>query len=364
MGDPGGYDRPGRRGLVRVLLAICLVADSSPLAAQHQSTASPRILPLEQLAPELNARLIALERAHGVLIGALITGNGTVDEADVLRRMTRRVSDWSSHSLLDVEAVRGLDVLGTETAQLIRDAHQFHREVLAVIGSVAPTGRRVALEAAVQRYKSRRPTLASAPKDMAILYDHPYSSFVAPKPPAKEPTRALKYPSLTGFIWSGHWYKLAAVEPLEISDDVAAREQGLVTIADRLARKLSAGVPLDGYPTELPLAPAIAPGLVAIHEGAAAIIDNLNMMLAIIEDVLVHPAVRNRRAVVNQVVEQFVDRQYRCVQAEEWIVVALRHSIFDQGGFALAPMPGYERRAFGHGQHYAVKRAPPACDPQ
>ena len=65
-----------------------------------------------------------------------------------------------------------------------------------------------------------------------------------------------------------------------------------------------------------------------------------------------------------EAVAQFIDRQYRCVQVDEWIVVALRHSIFDQGGFALASMSGYERNAFGHGHHYGVKRAPPACDPE
>jgi hypothetical protein len=349
--------------LSRSILAFCLVAGSLPIAAQRESMASPTPS-LAQLAPELNSRLVALERAHGVLIGALIKGNGTVDEADVLRRLMRRASELPSAGELDVEADRGFGALGTQTARLIRDAHTFHREVLAVVGSSAPSQRRVALDAVVRRYQSNRMTLADAPKDMSILYDHPYSSFVEPKPPAREPTRVLKYPSLTGFIWSAHWYELAAVEPLEAFDDVATREQGLATIAGRLTRKLSAGEPLDGYPTELPLTPAIAPGLVAASEEAAAIIDNLHMMLAIIEDVLVHPAVRDRRAAINQVVAQFVDRQYRCVQAEEWIVVALRHSIFDQGGFALAPMAGYERRAFGHGQHYAVKRPPPACDPQ
>lgn len=353
-----------RRRASCVMLAVYLVSGSLTVAAQGESTTDSSPVSLAQLAPELNARLIALERAHGVFIGALAKATGTLDEADVLKRMTRRAVDLSSVGQPDVEADRGFDALGVQAAQLIRDAHNFHREVLAIVGSVAPAARRAALDAAVQRYKSIRPRLADAPKDMAILYDHPYTSFVAPKPPAREPTRALKYPSLTGFIWSTHWYALAAVEPLETFDNQSAREQGLVTIADRFARKLSAGVPLDGYPTELPLTPAIAPGLVATHEGAAAIIDNLNMMLAIIEDVLVHSAVRNRRAAVDQVVAQFVDRQYRCVQAEEWIVVALRHSIFDQGGFALAPMAGYERRGFGHGQHYAVKQAPPPCSPE
>jgi hypothetical protein len=54
------------------------------------------------------------------------------------------------------------------------------------------------------------------------------------------------------------------------------------------------------------------------------------------------------------------------VQEQEWIVVALRHSIFAQGGPALGTMTTYERNAFSgnHGQHYGPRRAPPACDPE
>jgi hypothetical protein len=104
---------------------------------------------------------------------------------------------------------------------------------------------------------------------------------------------------------------------------------------------------------------------VATHEGAASILDNLHMLLDVLADVLVHPKVANRRAAVASVVEQFSTRQYRCVQADEWIVVALRHSIFAQGGPALTPMTARERNAFSgvHGQHYGPRRAPPPCDP-
>jgi len=99
---------------------------------------------------------------------------------------------------------------------------------------------------------------------------------------------------------------------------------------------------------------------------AASILDNLDMMLDVLSDVLVHPAVADRRAALNEVLRQFKTREFRCVQTDEWIVVALRHSIFAQGGFALRPMDAYERNAFfgGHSQHYAARRQPPACDPE
>jgi hypothetical protein len=256
--------------------------------------------------------------------------------------------------------------LGAHTAEVIRRAHAFQREVLATIIGTPPPARKQALDAALQQYRSRHTSaLPDAPKDMTILYDHPYTSFVPPRAGETEPRRALAYPSLTGVMWSAHWYELAVLEPLQDFGDQVERNRGLAVVAERFRGKLSPGTP-DGFPSELPLAPAIAPGFVALHERGAAIIDNLNIMLDVLTDVLVHPDIRDRRTVIDQVVAQFTDRQYRCVQTDEWIVVALRHSIYAQGGPALATMKTYERNSFygGHGQHYGPRRAPPPCDPE
>jgi hypothetical protein len=321
---------------------------------------------LEVLAPDLHARLVALERAQGVLYGALVAGNGKVNESDVLRLMTRRLTDVGASSRPDPEADRGFAALGERAAALIRRGHAFHRDVLAGYAARTVVGRRAAIEDAVRSYRTDSgPRLPDAPKDMSILYDHPYSSFSQPKPPATEPRRELAYPALTGFIWSAHWYELAASEPFDRYDDPAGRDKALATVAERFQRKLSGGKPPDAFPTELPLAPAIAPGLVAVHERAAAILDNLNMMQTVIMDVLVHRAVANRQQAIDDVVAQFTNREYRCVQTDEWILMALRHSIFAQGGPALATMTADERNAFSgmHGQHYG-RRAPPPCDPE
>ena len=321
---------------------------------------------LDRIAPDLNARLVGLERAQGVLLNALAR-NRRVDERDVLDRMIRRVSDGAIRAARDPEADSGFEALGPRGAQLIRRAYAFHREVLAIYASQSHADRKAALDSALRTYRNGASlALPDAPKDMSILYDHVYTSFVAPKPPETEPRRALAYPTLTGFTWAARWYELAVVEPLERFDDGGERERGLVIVGERFRGKLSFGTPPQAFPTELPLAPAIAPGLVALHERSAAIVDNLNMMLDVISDVLVHSDVANRRAAMDDVIMRFTDRQYRCVQTEEWIVVALRHSIFAQGGHALGAMNGYERNAFSgmHGQHYGRRRAPPPCDPE
>jgi hypothetical protein len=281
--------------------------------------------------------------------------------------MTRRLSETGAGARFDPESDQGFEALGTRGAQLIHRAYAFHREVLAIYASRPPADRKDALDAAVQNYRSSVGlALPDAAKDMSILYDHAYTSFVPPTPPELEPRRELAYPTLTGFMWAARWYELAVQEPLERFEDAAERDRGLTTVAERFKGKLSSGTPPDAYPTELPLTPAIAPGLVALHDRSAAIIDNLNMMLDVITDVLVHPAVPNRRAAVDEVIANFTNRQYRCVQVDEWIVVALRHSIFAQGGPALTVMTANERNAFSgaHGQHYGPRRAPPPCDPE
>lgn len=354
--------------IVSTLILLAWSVISLPAApAQPSQTAENSVPLLDQLAPELNAHLIGLERAQGVLYGALMSGKGKIDEADVFSRMKRRLVDASASGQPDPEADKGFTSLGPTVGATIRRAYQFERDVAAIFASTPPGSRKAALDAAVARYRSR-PELAlpDAAKDMTILYDHPYTSFIPPTPPNTEPRRKLAYPTLTGFAWSAHWYELAALQPLESFGDAVARDRDLRTVADRLTRKLSFGKPPDAFPTELPLAPAIAPGLVALHERAASIIDNLNVMQDVITDVLVRPDVSNSKAVVNEIVAQFTNRSYRCVQADEWVVVALRHSIFEQGGPALGTMLQDERNAFsgaGHGQHYGIKRAPPACSP-
>jgi len=346
--------------------SLACLAILSP-AIRGQQTAGAGTPSLAEISPTLHNRLIAIDRAQGVLYGALVAGGGTVDEGDVRRRMMRRLTDLDAVSRPDPEAERGFAALGARGAEIVRGAHAFHRDVAAASIVTPYRARRQALDAVVRQYRSRRtPSLPDAPKDMTILYDHPYTSFVAPEELNTEPSRQLRYPTLTGTLWAAHWFELAILTPLESFSDPIERERALEEVAQRFLRKLAEGKPPDAYPLELPLAPAIAPGLVSASERAASIVDNLNMMLDVLMDVLVHPDVPDRQAAVEDVFTQFTDRQYRCVRGDEWVLVALRHSIFAQGGPAMGGMNEFDRNAFSgnHGQHYGPRRAPPPCEPE
>lgn len=353
------------RPILFALAAGLAVCASSPRAQPAPSAELE--LSLETIAPAVHARLVGQERAQGLLFQTLMTRRGRIAEREVRQRLTRQLSASAISPAPDADADRGFDSLGPRAAELIRRAFAFQRDVIAIYASLSPADRKAALDAAVQRHQ-RGPGLAvaDAAKDMSILYDHPYTSFVPPVPPEAEPHRELAYPSLTEAMWAARWYGLAVLTPLEDFLAGPERDRALETVEGRLRAKLSLGGLPEAPPTELPLAPAIAPGLVALHDRAASIIDNLHMMLDVIADVLVHPAVPDRRAAVATVIEQFSTRQYRCVQVDEWIVVGLRHSIFAQGGPALAVMTARERNAFSgvHGQHYGPRRLPPPCDPR
>ena len=337
-----------RFGWARLLTVLALsVAWANDSQAQQATEAEHRIHSLESEFPDLHARLIALERAHGILYGRLAQERGKGRESDIYGLLTRRVTQGAAAAHPDPEAEAGYAALGPRAAEVIRRTHAFHREVLAIFVSLKAADRERALDEAVDRYLSRREVaLPDVPKDMTILYDHPYTwSF------------KTTYPDLNGFVWATHWFQLAAQEPLEVYPDTQGRRQGLQVVTDRFHRKLSFGEPPNAFPTELPLAPAIAPGLVTVHPRAAAIIDNLNMMHDVLADVLVHPDVHDVKAAIDEVIEQFTGSGYRVVEEIEWITMALRHSIFAQGGPALGIMTRSERNTSGHLQHFGGGRA-------
>lgn len=344
--------------ITRILVVLVAISAAVPGLSQAQPAdddASRRIALFQREWPDLHARVTALERAHGVVYGALLRDRGTVKESDLYVRLTGRVTAAAPVAGADPEADAGYAMLGTRVAEVIRRTQAFHREVMAIFAGVAASDRARALDEAVDRYLSRpEVSLPDVPKDMTILYDHPYTSFVADE---AGPRRKQTYPSLNGFVWAAHWFQLAALEPLELASDADQRRQGLTLVADRFGRKLSGGKPPDAFPTELPLAPCIAPGLVMIHLRAAAILDNLNMLHALLSDVLVHPKVGNLRSALDEAITQFTSRTYRVVDVDDWIQMALRHSIFAQGGPALGTMTQSERNSEGHLQHAKGGRA-------
>lgn len=350
-----------RTAAVVLVAVVAALMGTQPLAAQSagepassdQDKSYASIL--EQEFPDFYDLLIRLERAQGLLYGGLLVEGETVRangdslptfefEFDMVGNLTMLTGEDGRADHVAEESEAGYAVLGEKAAEVIAWGDEFYREVMGVLADPSITvfqDRRAAMALALERYKSRPEiVLPSQPKDMDILYDHPY---------------ALQfrggYGDLDGLIWAGYWLKLAATEPLTDFPDKEARQEGIDTVTTRYHAKLSYGEAPEFFPSELPQAPAIAPGLIFLSEESAMILDNLSYLKEVLADILASPAVPDLRAALDETLEQFLDPEYRVTTWDDWETMALQHGIFFQGGYPLAVMTESELNVGGHAAH-------------
>jgi len=301
--------------------------------------------------------LIRLERAHGLLFGQLwlegeavrATGEDIPTfgfEFDMVERLTILVQGDGTADEVAEEAAAGFAVLGPRGAEIIARGNAFYRAAVGILVDPRVTDRRAALAEAVQRYLSKPDVaLLPLPKDMDVLYDHQHAL-------------AFRggYADLDGVIWAGHWMKLAATEPLTDFPGRAERLAGLDTVTNRFYTKLSYGEPPEFFPTELPMAPAIAPGVISLSPESAIIWDNLSMMQEVLADVIAAPGLQDVRGAVDAVIDHFMDPTYGVTDEGNWESMALGHGIFFQGGYPLGVMIRSELNGGGHAAHLAASR--------
>ena len=340
-----------------VCLAAVLLAAAAPPASGQDAGELGRADALRRHHPRLYDLLGRLESAHGVLFGELAGEGESVRasgrevptpgfEADLVGRLTSLVQGEERSAEVAGAADAGYEALGSRTAGIIRWGHAFQREVLSILADPAVTDRSAALAAAVGVYRGRaEAALPSVPKNMDVLYGHPYALAFR-----------TGYSDLDGLLWAGHWLRLATTEPLTDLPPGPDRLAGLDTVATRHHGKLSHGEPPQSFPSELPLAPAIAPGFIWLSPESAMIWDNLSMLLEVIADVLASPEAVDARGAVDAAVDFFMEADLAVTDQDEWEIMALRHGIFFQGGFPLAVMTENERNSSGHAAHLSGGR--------
>ncbi|MGI9625441.1 MAG: hypothetical protein ACR2QM_01280 [Longimicrobiales bacterium] len=322
------------------LLTTLALGSLAAWPAAGQSTAASGALgeadALERHHPALYALVGRLEQAHAALFDELARQGpaDSPDETDNL--LISLVRDPNPK-----EMANGYGVLGPRAAEVIRWGQAFQREVLSVLADPDVEDRSATLAAAVGRYQSRpEAALPTVPKDMDTLYGHPYALGLR-----------TRFPDLDGVAWAGHWLRLAATEPLTDLPPGPERTAGVDTVAARYDAKLSYGEPPQSFPTEIPLAPAIAPGLIWLSPESAMIWDNLSMMLEVLGDGLASAEAANVPQVIEATIDFFLDPELASTDQDEWEIMALRHGIFFQGGFPLSVMTENERNVGGHAAH-------------
>ncbi|MGE0161316.1 MAG: hypothetical protein AB7T31_18110 [Gemmatimonadales bacterium] len=335
-----------------LFLAGMLLVPAVPLAAQGNQDLGNHAAVLKREHPEVYDLMIRIERAHGIVFGALAPEGEAVRargdslptygfELDMVERLTALVNEKGQADDVAEEAAAGYAVLGPRAAQIIARGNAFYREILGILADRTVTNRNAELAAAVERYRSR-PELAlpAKPKNMDVLYDHSYALDFRGG-----------YADLDGFLWAGHWLDLAVSEPLTDFAEPDRRLAGLDTVRARYFAKLTYGEPPEFFPSEVPLAPAIAPGLIFLSPQAAMIWDNLNMMQEVLADVLASPQLDDLHAAIDETVDWFMDPENGTTDQDFWEIMALRHGIFFQGGYPIAVMTESERNLGGHAAH-------------
>ena len=340
------------RGRTALLLAGMLSVFVPEAKAQANSDLGGHAAVLKREHPGLYDLMTRIERAHGLVFAGLGPEGEAVRERgdsmptygfelELVERLTALVSGEGQGDEVAEEAAAGYAVLGPRAAAIIARGNAFYREVLGILADRSVTDRQAELTAAVERYRSKPEiALPAAPKNMDILYDHPYALDFR-----------TGYTDLDGVIWAGHWLDLAASEPLTDFAEQDRRLAGIDTVTNRYFAKLSYGEPPEFFPSELPLAPSIAPGLIFLSPQSAMIWDNLSMMQEVLADVLASPDVKDVQAAVDEAVSWFMDPVNGVTDQDFWEIMALRHGIFFQGGYPIAVMTESERNLGGHAAH-------------
>lgn len=334
-------------------LAIVL-AIGALVPVSAQDTGLGDATALREHYPQLFDLLGRLEQAHGVLLdgladeGDVVRASGTdlptYDfEFDMIDRLTAIVQDQQASDAEAEVAEKGYARLGPRAVEVVRWGQAFQREVLSTLSDPAQTDPKASLASLVEIYRSRPDVaLPSVPKNMDILYDHQYALGFR-----------TGYADLDGFLWAGHWLRLAATEPFTDIAPGPGRMAGIDTVSTRYYAKLSYGEPPSFFPSEIPLAPAISPGLIWISAETAMIWDNLSMLLEVFADVLASPDTPDVPVALEATLDFFLDPEMAVTDQDEWEIMALRHGIFYQGGYPLTVMTESERNVGGHAAHFS-----------
>jgi hypothetical protein len=347
--------RPSWYGSTALLGLTLLATFPGGVAAQSSGAFAKYEAILQREQPETYELVIRLERMQGLLFGELVAEGQAVRssaerlpsptfEVDMLDKLGLMATEEGTLDEIADQSKAGYASLGERAATIIEWTSDFRRAILGILADPTLTefaARRAAIAEALAVYQSRpEVALPTRPKNMDVLYQH-----------GQALDFRTGYADLDGLIWAGHWLKMAVTKPL-IDFSGAELTAGIDTVHARYYAKLTYGEPPDFFPSELPLAPAIAPELSFLSSEAVAIWDNLSMLEEVIADNLVSAEVTDEVLAVETAVNFFLDPNLGVADPIEFGAMALRHGIFFQGGFPLAVMRESERNSGGHAAHF------------
>ena len=263
----------------------------------------------------------------------------------------------TDHSDADAEqAFANSDALTRHSARVLQYGRGFEKVVWDIFAesSMNIYQKRIAVDEAIEEYRTSDPrhAVSLTPKSAALYLAHPYAN-------------GLKsaFPRLSGLMWTNQWLQLASLEAIIIGQVDPQFAGSVPTTLERYRSKLGSdtGMTMFPPPSEMPSAPAIAPQLYSQAPQAAIIVDNLNMLEAALADIIAYPDVDEREAIIDEVVEQYINDELYVVDTMDYLLNALRGGIFNQGGPAIGELGQSERnrsRSAMEMQHSMIMTAP------
>lgn len=226
-------------------------------------------------------------------------------------------------------------VINPHTAQVLRRGRKFENKLFEIFIDESVNDKRAAVHAAIADYLGDdRHSVASVPHESEFLLEH-------------EQATGFKtaFPGLSGLMWTQQWFRLAALEAVILETLDPQFANSMDTALERFWNKIGTdgGMSVFPPPSELPMAPAIAPDLYTLSPEAAIILDNLNILGTVLADILSYPNEGDREAKMDAAVARFTTKAVAESEPTEYLLFALRGGIYNQGGPAVGELMRSER---------------------
>lgn len=280
--------------------------------------------------------------------------NGPHHDKEVAARMRLLELMRGKHSDDAAEnAFENSSAINRHTAEVFKRGRNFEAVLFTIYIDDDVEDKRAAVSDAIDDYLSDdQHSVAKAPKESDYLLGH-------------DQANGLKtaFPLIRGFLWTHQWLQLAALEAVILQGLDSQFNGGVDVALERFWNKVGStgGMTMFPAPSELPMAPAIAPDLYSQSPEAAIILDNLNLLETVIADILAFPNAENRDELMDQAITYFTGKDTNNAQSTDYLLFALRGGIYNQGGPAVGELMQSERnraREAMNMQHNMIMSSP------
>jgi hypothetical protein len=280
--------------------------------------------------------------------------NGPHHDLEVAARMRLLDVMRGKHSNEAAEAAfENSSAISRHTAEVFKRGRNFEAALFTIYIDDDIEDKLAAVADAIANYLSDdQHSVATAPKESDYLLNHAQANGLK-----------TAFPLLRGFMWTHQWLQLAALEAVILQGLDSQFNGGVDVALERFWNKIgsSGGMTMFPAPSELPMAPTIAPDLYSQSPEAAIILDNLNLLETVIADILAFPNVENRDELMDQAITYFTGKESNNAESMDYLLFALRGGIYNQGGPAVGELMQSERnraREAMNMQHNMIMSSP------